>query len=210
MVDEPQDFERYAREQLEELFDMTVEEILAMAHRMARRACDTSGLDGQEEDIVQDAMIKLFLHACKGTGSRNPITNPVGYIKRTVVNATISQARQKDRIGWFGKSRTAEFDGETPRIKDPGIVPMNEGIRTRFLANLIHRELLELPAHLRRTSLTMWSPQTLGFDKVTAQEAARSLGIGYGTVRQHLVEVRRTIRENLPELEDILRDPFAR
>ena len=209
MGDEPPVPEEYVLEQLEEIFNMKVEKMMATMYRAAQQACSRYDVPGQAEDIAQEAIIRL-IRALPRISGRGQIAAPSSYIWRTVTNVTIQWAKRKDRPGRWGDQRPSTSD-DLPEGEAPTVTAVSEETRAKLLGNLFYQELLTLPEHLRRSALTMWNPETLDFHRVTYKEASRILStpertVPEVTVRRHISLARKEIRERRPDLVALLRD----
>lgn len=132
--------------------------------------------DARAEDVLQEAMVKLYVAWPRvgGTGREE------AYARRIIVNADLDQRRRP----WHRRRSSVPVE-----LLDS---PVRSGAGAEDRLELV-AELRRLPAMQRRTVvLRYW----LGF---SVEETARELGIGEGTVKSHASRGLATLRTRMGE-----------
>lgn len=126
--------------------------------RAARVAGAVSHDRAAAEDIAAEGLLRVWRHWDAGR-----VLNPWGYIRRTVVNESISRART------LGRQQRAR--GEVVRTSEGG---PEDGVADR---DLVARLLAELPPRQRRILELRYLLD------LSEREAAQQLGISVGAVK---------------------------
>lgn len=132
--------------------------------------------DARAEDVLQEAMVKLYLAWPRvvGTGREE------AYARRIIVNADLDQRRRP----WHRHRSSVTIE----QVDTAGRTGADPEDRLELVA-----ELRRLPAMQRRTVvLRYW----LGF---SVEDTARELGIGEGTVKSHSSRGLATLRARMGE-----------
>lgn len=150
-----------------------VEARQAVLRRIAYAVCRD---DSRAEDVLQEALVKLYLAWPRvgGTGREE------AYARRIIVNADLDQRRRP----WHRRRSSVPVE-----LLD---VPAHDGATTEDRLELL-AELRRLPPMQRRTvALRYW----LGF---SVEATAHELSISEGTVKSHASRGLATLRERLGE-----------
>jgi RNA polymerase sigma-70 factor (sigma-E family) len=150
-----------------------VEARQAVLRRIAYAVCRD---DARAEDVLQEALVKLYLAWSRvgGTGREE------AYARRIIVNADLDQRRRP----WHRRRTSVPVE-----LLD---LPARDGATTEDRLELL-AELRRLPAMQRRTVvLRYW----LGF---SVEATAHELSISEGTVKSHASRGLATLRERLGE-----------
>jgi RNA polymerase sigma-70 factor (sigma-E family) len=150
-----------------------VEARQAVLRRIAYAVCRD---DARAEDVLQEALVKLYLAWPRvvGTGREE------AYARRIIVNADLDQRRRP----WHRRRSSVPVE----LLDTPARIGMGTEDRLELLA-----ELRRLPAMQRRTVvLRHW----LGF---SVEDTARELSISEGTVKSHSSRGLATLRERMGE-----------
>ena len=132
--------------------------------------------DARAEDVLQEALVKLYLAWPRVGGSGRE----EAYARRIIVNADLDQRRRP----WHRRRSAVPVE-----LLD---VPARDGATTEDRLELL-AELRRLPAMQRRTVvLRYW----LGF---SVEATAHELSISEGTVKSHASRGLATLRERLGE-----------
>jgi len=126
--------------------------------RLFRTACLLCGDPHRAEDVVQDALVRLY-----GAWDRvSRMDNVDAYVRRIVVNADYSDRRR----AWRRRERVGE----------PPDVPLHPGFPVED-ADVIRAALRGLPPGQRRVVVLrhIWN--------LTIEETAKELGVSTGTVK---------------------------
>jgi RNA polymerase sigma-70 factor (sigma-E family) len=145
--------------------------VTARRRRLFRTACMLCGDPHRAEDIVQDALARLFTswdRVCR-------LQNPDGYVRRIIVNAHYSDRRRP----WRRESASTPW--EMPL--DPGF-PVED-------ADAIWAALRDLPIGQRRVVVLrhIWD--------LSVEETARELRISPGTVKSQCAHAVAALRRAL-------------
>ncbi|MFH5207893.1 RNA polymerase sigma factor [Antrihabitans spumae] len=180
---------------------MTIKEINRLLIRAAAEICGAQGYSADAEDIAQEAMINLI----RSLGRPVSVDSPYSYLMRVVVNTYLTWAAKTDRPGRLGPSRPVTLD-ERPEPPNevqlsPHRVTVHNIARTTVLGGIAELG----PAH-RRTALLLWDKDSYEFDRFSAVEAGRILGVPAGTIRRQRADIRKRIAQVYPELRDLIRD----
>ncbi|WP_374454130.1 sigma-70 family RNA polymerase sigma factor [Nocardioides sp.] len=135
--------------------------------------------DARAEDVLQEALVKLYLawSRVQGTGREE------AYARRIIVNADLDQRRRP----WHRRRSSVPVD----LLDGPARTGASSEDRMELLA-----ELRALPPMQRRTVvLRYW----LG---MSVEETAEELSISTGTVKSHASRGLATLRERLGEQVD--------
>lgn len=153
-----------------------VEFVEARQHVLRRIAYAVCRDDARAEDVLQEALVKLYLAWSRVGGSGRE----EAYARRIIVNADLDQRRRP----WHKRRSAVPVELlDTPARGGTGAED-----RVALLA-----ELRRLPAQQRRTVvLRYW----LGF---SVEDTARELSISEGTVKSHSSRGLATLRERLGE-----------
>jgi RNA polymerase sigma-70 factor (sigma-E family) len=145
--------------------------VAARRPRLFRTACLLCGDPHRAEDIVQDALVRLF--AAWDRVSR--MDNVDGYVRRIIVNAHYSDRRRP----WRRES-----------ADEPREVPLEPGFPVED-ADAIRAALRGLPAGQRRVIVLrqIWN--------LTIEETAAELGISTGTVKSQSADAVAALRRAL-------------
>jgi RNA polymerase sigma-70 factor (sigma-E family) len=150
-----------------------VEARQAVLRRIAYAVCRD---DARAEDVLQEALVKLYLAWSRvgGTGREE------AYARRIIVNADLDQRRRP----WHRRRTSVPVE-----LLD---LPARDGATTEDRLELL-AELRRLPAMQRRTVvLRYW----LGF---SVEATAHELSISEGTVKSHASRGLATLRQRLGE-----------
>lgn len=145
--------------------------VAARRPQLFRTACLLCGDPHRAEDVVQDALVRLY-----GAWDRvAKIDNIDGYVRRIVVNADYSDRRRP----WRRESAT-----------EPRDVPLDPGFPVED-ADTIRAALRALPPGQRRVIVLrhIWN--------LTIEETAAELGISTGTVKSQSADALATLRKSL-------------
>jgi RNA polymerase sigma-70 factor (sigma-E family) len=145
----------------------------AVLRRIAYAVCRD---DARAEDVLQEALVKLYLAWSRvgGTGREE------AYARRIIVNADLDQRRRP----WHRRRTSVPVE-----LLD---LPARDGATTEDRLELL-AELRRLPAMQRRTVvLRYW----LGF---SVEATAHELSISEGTVKSHASRGLATLRQRLGE-----------
>jgi RNA polymerase sigma-70 factor (sigma-E family) len=157
----------------DEDFVQFVEARQAVLRRIAYAVCRD---DARAEDVLQEALVKLYLAWSRvgGTGREE------AYARRIIVNADLDQRRRP----WHRRRTSVPVE-----LLD---LPARDGATTEDRLELL-AELRLLPAMQRRTVvLRYW----LGF---SVEATAHELSISEGTVKSHASRGLATLRQRLGE-----------
>jgi RNA polymerase sigma-70 factor (sigma-E family) len=149
--------------------------VAARRPQLFRTACFICGDPHRAEDIVQDALVRLY--AAWDRVER--MDNIDGYVRRIIVNAHLSDRRRPWR-----RERVAE-PHEMPRD-----VPLEPDFGTEDAA-MIRSAVMALPVGQRRVIVLrhIWN--------LTIGETAAELGISPGTVKSQSADAVATLRRTL-------------
>lgn len=145
--------------------------VVARRSRLFRTACLLCGDPHRAEDIVQDALTRLY--AAWNRVER--MGNIDGYVRRIIVNAHYSDRRRPWR---------------RERASEPRDVPLEPGFPVED-ADAIRTALRALPPGQRRVIVLrhIWN--------LTIEETATELGISPGTVKSQSADAIATLRRTL-------------
>ena len=153
-----------------------IEFVEARQHTLRRIAYAVCRDDARAEDVLQEALVKLYLAWPRVGGSGRE----EAYARRIIVNADLDQRRRP----WHRRRSSVPVE-----LLD---VPAHDGATTEDRLELL-AELRRLPAMQRRTVvLRYW----LGF---SVEATAHELAISEGTVKSHASRGLATLRERLGE-----------
>ena len=149
--------------------------VAARRPQLFRTACFICGDPHRAEDIVQDALARLY--AAWDRVER--MDNIDGYVRRIIVNAHLSDRRRPWR-----RERVAE-PSDMPRD-----VPLEPGFAMEDAA-VIRSAVMALPVGQRRVIVLrhIWN--------LTIQETAAELGISPGTVKSQSADAVAALRKTL-------------
>ena len=157
-----------------------VEFVTAHQDRLRRIAYAVCSDDSRAEDVLQEALVKLYL----SWSTLRTAGRVEAYARRIIANADLA-----DRGRPWLRRRAQVADGRLER--EPGRAPLPVEDRADLLA-----AVRRLPAMQRRTVvLRHW----LG---LTVQETAEELGIREGTVKSHSARGLAALRAALSEPAD--------
>ena len=148
----------------------------AALRRFARSAV---GSDEQAEDIVQEAIIRVWRHAPDA---------PVGlraYLYRTVRNLIVDQHRQRAR-----RPRTVTFAGTEG---------FDAAVDAERIDELLDRVVIE-EALMRLTHEHRQALVAVHYRRLSGAEAAAELGVPAGTIKSRCFYARKALRAALDEL----------
>jgi RNA polymerase sigma-70 factor, ECF subfamily len=149
-----------------------VARFLAIAQRIIGNQSDA-------EEVVQDALLRVWLHAPEWQAGAARVTS---WAYRIVVNLALDHLRKH-------RSRPLPLDDAgDPADPAPGAQLVAEG---RQLESFIARAMAELPAR-QRIALTLCY-----FEQLDCAEAAQIMQISVSAMESLLVRGRRTLRERL-------------
>jgi RNA polymerase sigma-70 factor (sigma-E family) len=150
--------------------------VAARRPQLFRTACLLCGDPHRAEDVVQDALVRLF--AAWDRVAR--MDNIDGYVRRIIVNADYSDRRRPWR---------------RERATEPPDVPIDPGFPVED-ADAIRAALRALPPGQRRVIVLrhIWN--------LTVEETADELSISTGTVKSHASRGLAALRERLGESVD--------
>ncbi|MFC0627156.1 SigE family RNA polymerase sigma factor [Kribbella deserti] len=137
-----------------------VDFVNAASRSLRRTAYLVCGDWGLAEDLVQDALLKLYV-AWPRVAS---VEGAHGYARRTVVNVAIDAGRKSSKFG--------HTSAEIPELPDDRDAVGAFDTRTVVMAGL-----RELPPKARACVVLRY------FDDLSVQETAQILGISVGTVK---------------------------
>ena len=145
--------------------------VAARRPQLFRTACLLCGDPHRAEDIVQDALVRLF--AAWDRVSR--MDNVDGYVRRIIVNAHYSDRRRP----WRRESAA-----------EPAEIPLQPGFPVED-ADAVRSALRSLPAGQRRVIVLrqIWN--------LTVEETAAELGISTGTVKSQSADAVAALRRAL-------------
>lgn len=145
--------------------------VAARRPQLFRTACFICGDPHRAEDIVQDALARLY--AAWDRVER--MDNIDGYVRRVIVNAHLSDRRRPWR---------------RERVAEPRDVPLEPGFAVEDAA-VIRSAVLTLPVGQRRVIVLrhVWN--------LTIQETAAELGINPGTVKSQSADAVVALRKIL-------------
>lgn len=143
--------------------------------RLTRSAYLLTGDFGRAQDLVQEAMVKVALRWSRLRG-----THPTAYARTIIV---------RDNISWWRRSR------ETTVEAVPDLPALSSEPDT---ALVVQRSLGRLTPRQRAVIVLRY------FDDLTERETAEILGITVGTVKSTHAATLERLRQNAPELHDLI------
>jgi RNA polymerase sigma-70 factor (sigma-E family) len=152
--------------------DEEISEFIRSRHAsLLRRAFLLTGDAGLAEDLVQESLARLWL-----SWSRRVVENPDAYVRRVMVNASISAWRKRRRV-----QTVAEFDGGTLALPDRAEESAEH--------DRVWAALVQLPARQRAILVLRY------YEDLSEDEICRALSISPGTVRSQTYKARQTLRQ---------------
>lgn len=149
---------------------------LATARRVLRNPSDA-------EEVVQEALLRVWEHAAEWRGSTAQVTT---WLYRIIVNLAIDRTRKRSPI-------FVPVD-QGPVMVDPA-PSAHLVLEGRELETRIASELPELPQRQREALSLCY------FEGLSCAEAARAMNISVSAMEALLVRARRTLRDRLAVLE---------
>jgi RNA polymerase sigma-70 factor (sigma-E family) len=145
--------------------------VAARRQQLFRTACLLCGDPHRAEDVVQDALVRLY--AAWDRVAR--VDNIDGYVRRIIINANYSDRRRPWR---------------RERASEPRDVPLHPGFPVED-ADAIRAALRALPPGQRRVIVLrhIWN--------LTIEETAAELGISTGTVKSQSADALASLRRTL-------------
>lgn len=156
---------------------------------LRRTAYRLTGSWPAAEDLVQDALVKLYLHWRKAAAA----TSVDAYVRRILVNTYLEQARKP----WYRRILSFASPPDRPAPQPDG----RSDIESRLD---LHAALDRLPAG-QRTVLVLRYWEGLGVD-----DTATALGCAPGTVKSQTSAAIGKLRELLPGHADVSGRPTVR
>ncbi len=149
----------------------------AAAPQLARTAYLLTGDAGTGEDLVQDALVGLYVAWPR-------VSDPYSYARRCLVNATRSRWRRR-RLGW--EVPVAEIlDGVGHPIEDRG-----DGTPQVAVRHVLMTALAALPERQRAVVVLRH------LDDLTEAQTAQVLGVSVGTVKSQNARAMSRLRQLL-------------
>ncbi|WP_125773094.1 sigma-70 family RNA polymerase sigma factor [Antribacter gilvus] len=157
--------------------------------RYAQMLC---GDRAQAEDLVQDALVKVFSRL-RGPGARTPgavpgvavhdleaagITSAEAYVRRTILTLYLDGYRRRQR-----------FRILRPLLAEPGHAPSAEGAASARAD--VTAALARLAPRQRACAVLRY------FDDLTVPQISEALGIAQGTIKRYLAEATAQLQESL-------------
>jgi RNA polymerase sigma-70 factor (sigma-E family) len=145
--------------------------VAARRPQLFRTACLLCGDPHRAEDVVQDALTRLYV-AWNRVGRMDNID---GYVRRIIVNAHYSERRRPWR---------------RERVSEPRDIPLEQGFPVED-ADVIRAAVMSLPAGQRRVIVLrhIWN--------LTIEETAAELRISTGTVKSQNADAVAALRRAL-------------
>lgn len=145
---------------------------LATARRVLRNRSDA-------EEVVQEALLRVWEHAAEWRGSTAQVTT---WLHRIIVNLAIDRTRKRSPV-------FVPVD-QGPVMVDPA-PSAHLVLEGRELESRIASEIPELPQRQREALSLCY------FEGLTCAEAARAMNISVSAMEALLVRARRTLRDRL-------------
>jgi RNA polymerase sigma-70 factor (ECF subfamily) len=138
---------------------------------LLRRAFLLTGDAGLAQDLVQESLTRLWM-----SWSRRTVENPDAYLRRVMVNASISTWRNRRRV-----QTVDEFDAKTLAVPD--------GAEESAEHDRVWAALIQLPGRQRAILVLRY------YEDLSEAEICQALSISPGTVRSQTYKARQTLRQ---------------
>jgi RNA polymerase sigma-70 factor (ECF subfamily) len=167
----------------------------ALEPRLRRFIVRLIGPSPDEEDILQDAFLALYLNL----GRIEPAENLLPFLFRVVRNRCYDELRRKGRFQWVSLDLPPDLGGAAIRDLRDRSPPPDAVVQWLLVRSEVQRALDRLP-ELQRQAMILLCEEELSYAQI-----ATAMGTDLGTVKSRIHYARQSLRRKLrPEILESL------